>query len=148
MKSKPSSVQEYLAQLSPHDRVVVNAMRELIQANIAAGFVETLAWGFPTFQVPLDRATATYDGEPMVFAAVEAGKRTTVLYLTPLYNGSEAEADFQARWRSPSRRMVEFRAGHLRFRDLADLDKDLIAECVASMTMEEFIASYHRDPSG
>jgi hypothetical protein len=144
MAAKVSTVPEYLRAIASHDRVIVNAVRDLITANIAEGFIETVAWGFPTFQVPLDVATATFDGEPMVYAAIAAEKRRYALYLTPLYNDSPAELEFRTRWRSPSHRMVDLGAGCLRFRDLKDLDLALITEVVASMTVDEFVASYHR----
>jgi hypothetical protein len=144
MAAKVSTVNEYLRSLASNDRVIVNQVRDLIASNVADGFVETLAWGFPTFQVPLDRATATYDGEPMVFAAIAAEKRRYALYLTALYNDSPAELEFRTRWRSPSHRMVDLGAGCLRFRALKDLDLGLIAEVLGSMNVDEFIASYHR----
>ena len=70
MAIQPTTVAEYLRTIASHDRVIVNEMRALISSHIQDGFVESVAWGFPTFHVPLDRATATYDGEPMVFAAI------------------------------------------------------------------------------
>jgi hypothetical protein len=144
MASGPTTVNEYLKSLASNDRVIVNQVRDLIARTIDDDFIETLAWGFPTFQVPLDRATATYDGEPMVYAAIAAEKRRYALYLTPLYNDSPAEQDFRTRWRSPSHRMVDLGAGCLRFRAVKDLDLGLIAEVLGSMTVDEFIASYHR----
>lgn len=144
MKSKPATVEQYLKALAPNDRVMVAAIRDLIRDRIADGFVETMAWGFPTWQVPESVSTATFDGEPLVYAAIDAEKRSCALYLTPLYNDSEAEADFRARWSSPSRRMVDLGTSCVRFRALKDLDLDLIGEVVGSMSVDEFVASYHR----
>lgn len=145
MAPKTRTVEQYLKDLSSNDRVIVSALRDLIRKNMPAGLEETMAWGFPTFQVPLSRYADPVDGRPMVYAAIHAEKRNFVLYLTALYNDSPAEIDFRARWRSPSRRMVDFGAGYLSFRAIKDLDLDLIAETIAAMTMDEFIASYHRD---
>ena len=142
-KAKPTSVAQYLKECSPGDRVMLSAVRDVILANLDDGFVESMAWGFPSYQVPLEQH-AEPDGEPLVYAAIEAEKRGCKLYLTSLYNGSEAEADFHARWRSPSRRMVEFRASAVKFREVRDLDLPLIGEFVAAMTPAEFVASYHR----
>ena len=144
MATTPNTVNEYLKSLASNDRVIVNQIRDLITRTIDDGFIETLAWGFPTFQVPLDRATATYDGEPMVYAAIAAEKRRYALYLTPLYNDSPAELDFRTRWRSPSHRMVDLGTGCLRFRAVKDLDVPLIAEVLGSMTVDTFVESYHR----
>ena len=144
MKSRPATVEQYLKGLSPNDRKMVSTMRDLIRDRIADGFVETMSWGFPTWEVPLGRFAATFDGEPLVYAAVDAEKRSCALYLTALYNDSPAEADFRARWRSPSRRMVDLGTSCVRFRALTDLDLDLIGEVVGSMTVDEFIASYRR----
>jgi len=145
MPPKTRTVEQYLKSLSSNDRVIVQAVRDLIRTNLPEGIEETMAWGFPTFQVPLSRYADPVDGRPMVYAAIDAEKRNFVLYLTTLYNDSPAEIDFRARWRSPSRRMVDFGGGYLSFRALKDLDLDLITETITAMTMDEFIASYHRD---
>ena len=142
-KGKPATVAQYLKACSPDDRVMLSAVREVILANLDNGFVETMAWGFPTYQVPTDTFVAP-DGEPLVYAALDAEKRSCAVYLLNLYNDSPAEADFRERWRSPSRRMVDMGTGVVRFRAVKDLDLDLIGEVVASMTVDEFIASYHR----
>jgi hypothetical protein len=142
-KAKPATVAQYLKECSPDDRVMLNAVRDVILANLDEGFVETMAWGFPSYQVPLQQH-AEPDGAPLVYAAIEAEKRGCKVYLTSLYNNSPAEADFHQRWRSPSRRMVEFRAASVKFREIRDLDLPLIGEVVASMTPDEFVASYHR----
>ena len=142
-KPKPASVDQYLKECSPADRVMLSAVRKVLLDYMEPGFVESMAWGFPSYQVPVDLYVEP-DGEPLVYAAFEAEKRGCKLYLTALYNDSPAEADFHARWRSPSRRMVEFRTTAVKFRELRDLDLPLIGEVVASMTPEEFVASYHR----
>jgi len=145
MKAKPPTVAHFLKALSPSHRAMVSAVRDLILDRADGGFVETMQWGFPTYVVPLERFAGTYDGEPLVYAAINAEKRGCALYLMNLYNDSPAEADFRARWKSPSRRMVDLGTSCVRFRALPDLDLDLIGEVVASMTVDEFIESYHRD---
>jgi len=144
MAAKIRTVEQYLKDLASNDRLVVSTVRDLIRDNISDGFEETMAWGFPTFQVPLDRFADAVDGRPLVYAAIDAEKRRFGLYLTALYNDSPAELDVRARWRSPSRRMVDLGAGVMHFRALKDLDLDLIAEVVGAMTVDEFITSYHR----
>jgi hypothetical protein len=142
-KAKPTTVAQYLKACSPDDRVMLSAVREVILKNLDDGFIETMAWGFPTYQVPNEKFV-DLDGKPLVYAALDAEKRSCAVYLTALYNGSEAEADFWKRWRSPSRRMVDLGATVVRFRAVKDLDLPLIGEVVASMNVEQFIESYHR----
>lgn len=143
MVSKAPTVAQFLKECAPRDRKVLTTLRALMLDNLQPGFVETMAWGMPTYQVPVEQFVQA-DGEPLVYAALDAEKRGCAIYLTALYNDSPAEADFRRRWRSPSKRTVEFRTTSVHFRELRDVDLPLVAEFVRAMSPEEFVASYHR----
>src|SRR6478735_5141036 len=138
MVSKAPTVAAFLKECAPRDRKMLTELRALLLDHLQPGFVETMTWGMPTYQVPVEQYVEP-DGQPLVYAALDAEKRGCAVYLTALYNDSPAEAEFRSRWRSPSRRMVEFRTTSVHFRELRDLDLPLIAEFAGSMTPDEFV---------
>jgi hypothetical protein len=64
-----------------------------------------------------------------------------------LYSDSEQDRDFRARWAATGRKL-DMGKSCLRFQRLDDLDLDLVAEVVASMPIETFLATYERVRSG
>ena len=65
-----TTVDEYLAALDPARRPVVSAIRQLVVDNLPTGYQETMAWGMPSYVVPLERYPDTYNGQPLKGATV------------------------------------------------------------------------------
>jgi hypothetical protein len=93
--------------------------------------------------VPLERYPDTYNGQPLGYVALAAQKRHYALYLMGLYSDTEQDRDFRARWQATGR-SLDMGKSCLRFKRLDDLDLDLVAEVVASMPVDEFLATYER----
>jgi hypothetical protein len=143
MRSGAKTVQQYLRDASPNNRVMLTAVRDVILANLPDGFAESVARGRPTYEVPLERFPNVYD-EPIAYAAFEEEKRNCALHLMSLESGSALEDDFRKRWNPPSRRRLDLAQSCIRFRALKDLDLDLIGEVIRAMTVDEFIEHYDR----
>lgn len=137
-------MQQYLKNASPNNRVMLTAVREVILANLPDGYVESMSWGMPTYEVPLERFTDMYDPRPVAYVALEEEKRNCALHLRSLDGDSAPVQDFRARWRPPSRRRLDMAQSCIRFRALKDLDLDLIAEVVRATSVDEFIEGYGR----
>jgi hypothetical protein len=144
MRSEARTVQEYLKNASPNDRVVLTTVREHVLANLPDGYVESMRWGMPTYEVPLERFPNTYNGEPLAFVSFAEQKRNCSLYLMSLYSDSPLEQDFRKRWNPPSGRRLDMGKSCVRFRALKDLDLDLIGEVIRATTVDEFIETYDR----
>jgi len=137
-------VAQYLKEASPNNRVMLTAVRDVIRANLPDGYVESMTWGMPTYEVPLATFPRTYNGQPLAYVALAEQKRNCSLYLMSLYSDSQADADFRARWRAPSRRPLDMGKSCVRFRALKDLDLDLIGEVIAAMPVDRFVQTYDR----
>jgi hypothetical protein len=72
VRSRASSVEEYLAQLSEERREVVSIVRDTIRGRLAPGFVETMNWGMICYEVPLARYPDTYNKQPLMYMALAA----------------------------------------------------------------------------
>ena len=55
MKSSAATVNEYLDQLTPERREAVSTVREVVLANLPAGYQEMMDFGMIAYVVPLER---------------------------------------------------------------------------------------------
>ena len=139
------TVDEHLDQLQPDRREVLGPVVELVRGALQPGFEEAVSHGMPTWSVPLSRLPRTYNGEPLMYAAVAAQKRHSSLYLMGLYADPESDRsqEFRRRWTASGRRL-DMGKSCLRFRTPADLDVDLLRETLGALSVDEFVALYER----
>ena len=139
--STVETVAEYLADLDPDRRAVVGAVRAVILANLPAGFVEEIAWGMSSYDVPLERYPATYNGKPLMYAALASQKRHCSLYLSNVFADPARMERFAERYRTTGKRL-DMGKSCVRFRTLDDLPHDLVAEVIAGTSVDEYLAAY------
>ena len=138
MRSEATTVEEYLAELSPERREIVETVRTTILENLPAGYQEAMNWGMITYQVPLSIYPETYNGKPLMYVALASQKNYLSLYLTGVYIDTEARQAFEAAYRATGKRM-DIGKSCVRFRKLDDLPLELIGQSVAAMEMDEFV---------
>ena len=139
--SKAATVAEYLAELPADRREALAEVRETILANLPAGFVEAMAWGMICYELPLATYPDTYNGKPLLVAALASQKRHMAVYLQAIYADPRRRSDFEADYRSTGKRL-DVGASCVRFRTLDDLPLDLIGRTIAAVDASEFIADY------
>jgi hypothetical protein len=144
------TVEQYLAGL-PADRAErAGTLREVAQAvdaALAEGFVCDIQFGMIVWSVPLSTYPNTYNGKPLMYAALAAQKNHNALYLNCLPEHSAADAAFRASWAATGRRL-DMGKSCLRFRTLDDLDLGLVAGAVGGTTVAEFVADYEASRAG
>lgn len=138
MRSSAPTVKKYLAGLPEERRKAIEAARQVILKNLPNGYEETMNWGMITYQVPLKTYPDTYNGKPLMYAALAAQKNHMALYLTAIYMDEEASREFEAAYRATGKR-YDVGKSCVRFRKLEDLALDLIGESVASLQVNEFV---------
>ena len=89
VQSDAATVNEYLASLPPERRRAIEAVREVILANLPDGYEEAMNWGMITYQVPLETFPDTYNGKPLMYAALANQKNHMAVYLTAVYAQEE-----------------------------------------------------------
>jgi hypothetical protein len=130
---------DYLRELAPDRAAQLAEVRRVVNDALPTGFVETMDFGMIAWVVPLATVPRTYNGKPLMYAALAAQKNHNALYLMGLYSGAAVtEADLRTRWQGG--RKPDLGKSCLRFRDPADLDLALVAEVVGSCTFGGFIA--------
>ena len=143
MQSDATTVEEYLSNLPDDRRVAIEAVRETILANLPAGYEEIMNWGMITYQVPLATCPDTYNGKPLMYAALASQKNHMAVYLTGIYMSDDSREEFEAAYKATGKRF-DVGKSCVRFKKLEDLPLELIGDCIASADVETFVARAQR----
>ena len=138
MKSTATTISDYLADMPPERRTVIEKVRKTILAYLPEGYEETLNWGMITYQVPLEVYPDTYNKKPLMYAALANQKNHMAVYLTGIYMDEDLYQDFEKKYRETGKR-YDIGKSCVRFRKLEDLPLALIGESIAAIDMDEFI---------
>lgn len=137
--SKAASVDEYLAEL-PDDRTdAISAIRQVILSNLPSGYQETMNWGMICYEVPLSIEPDTYNGKPLMYAALASQKNHMAVYLTAVYADETAQADFVAGWKASGKR-VDMGKSCVRFKKLDDAPLDELGHAIARFEIDDFVS--------
>jgi uncharacterized protein YdhG (YjbR/CyaY superfamily) len=147
MRSSASTVAGYLSELPEDRREKIEAVREVILKNLPEGYEEAMNWGMITYQVPLETYPDTYNGKPLMYAALASQKKHMAVYLSGIYTDDEARQAFEAKYKATGKR-YDVGKSCVRFRKLEDLPLSLIGESIAALSVEAFIEVYEGARSG
>ena len=143
VSSQASTVLEYLEALTPEQRNVISALRDLILAHLPAGYQESMNWGMICYEIPLERYPDTYNDRPLAYVALAAQKNNYSLHLMGCYGSRELEARLRAAFKDAGLRL-DMGKSCVRFKGLADLPLEAIGEIVAAVPVDEYIRRYER----
>ncbi len=138
VRSSATTVDEFLDELDPEHRDVVEEVRATILDNLPEGYVEAVRWGMLTYEVPLDRSGPTYNGQPLMYAALTRQARHYSLYLTGPYSDEAGGEAFRAAYRETGKKL-DMGKSCVRFRQLDDLPLDVVGDEIARLDVEEFL---------
>lgn len=143
MRSDAATVEEYLASLPEGREEAISAVRSVILDRLPDGYEEEMRWGMISYEVPLAIQPDTYNGKPLMYAALASQKRHMAVYLSGVYSDPEARDDFEQAYRATGKRM-DMGKSCVRFRRLDDLPLDVIGEAIARYPVNDFVDLYHR----
>ena len=138
MRSEARTVREYLAALPADRRKAIAAVRKVIRENLPDGYEEVMNWGMITYQVPLATYPDTYNGQPLMYAALASQKNHMAVYLTGIYTSDGSRAAFEAAYRTTGKRF-DVGKSCVRFSTLDDLPLPLIGETIGSLPVSELV---------
>jgi hypothetical protein len=114
----------------------VAAVRRVVLDHLPEGYEERMNWGMISYEVPLARYPDTYNGQPLMYAALAAQKRGYTLYLMNEYaDGSPALREGFER----AGKKLDMGKSCVRFRRLEDLPLDVIGAAIARTPVDAFI---------
>jgi hypothetical protein len=138
MRAEANTVEGYLKGLPEERRKAISAVRKVILKNLPKGFEEVMNYGMISYQVPLSVCPNTYNGQPLMYAALASQKNHMAVYLMGIYTGGGLRAKFEAAYKETGKR---FDAGKscVRFKKLDDLPLDLIGKVIGSISFKDYI---------
>ncbi len=137
----PSSPEEYIAAL-PQDRAEqIGLLRDIILQRLPEGYVEQMDFGVISYVIPLETYPETYNGHPLMYAALASQKRHMALYLMNVY-GDEATLHWFTEGFRDAGKKLDMGKACVRFKKLDDLPLDLIGDVIARTPVSEYIAGY------
>ena len=153
MQSAASSVHEYLDALPDERRAIVEAVREVILANLDSGYSEAMQYGMIGYAVPHSVFPAGYHcdpKQPLPFAALASQKNYVSLYLMGLYFGctGDHETDeatwFRDAWAKAGKKKLDMGKSCVRFKKLDEVPLEVIGEAVRRMPAQLYIERYQQ----
>lgn len=135
------TVAQYLASLPADKRKVIAKVRSVVRANLPKGYAETFNWGMISYEIPLSRYPDTYNGQPLVAAAIASTKAGYSLHLTCTYMDPKLDAWFKAGFAKAGKKL-DMGKSCVRFRTLDDLPLELVGQAIAKMSVDEYLARY------
>ena len=143
MPSDAATVEHYLGELSEDRREALRTVRKVILDNLPDGYEEVMNWGMITYQVPLATHPTTYNGKPLMYAALASQKHHMAVYLTSVYAAEDSRERFEAEYRTTGKRL-DMGKSCVRFKRLDDLPLDLLGRTIASTEVDEFVETVSR----
>lgn len=140
-KNDATTVEEYLAQLSPDKREGVEQLRALVLRYLPEGYVEAVNWGMISYEIPLSDYPDTYNGKPLNYAALASQKNHFSLYLNNVYMNPDLQTKLKNAFAEAG---VKFDMGKscLRLKNLTSVPLDKVGEVIASSPPADFIELY------
>ncbi len=109
--------------------------------NLPEGYEEVMDFGMIAYVVPLSVVPKTYNGHPLMYAAIASEKNYVSVHLMNIYANQETQRWFVDSYKATGKRM-NMGKSCVRFRKLDDLPLELIGEAVGKMSMDEWVAIY------
>jgi hypothetical protein len=134
-----TTVAAFLAQLPAERRREVAAVRDFVKRHLPPGYQEVVSKNMLVYQVPLARYSDTYNGEPLWYVALSSGKSYLSLHVMPVYGNVKLAARLKDGFRAAGKKLDMGKAC-IRFRAADDLAWDAIADVIASVTVDRWIA--------
>nr|WP_295374341.1 DUF1801 domain-containing protein [uncultured Sphingosinicella sp.] len=141
VSSKAATPEAYLDELPPDRRELASRLRDIVNGNLPEGYVERMNWGMISWELPLQRYPDTYNGQPLVYAALAAQKSHTALYLNCVYASEERTQRLKKSW-SDAGKKLDMGKSCLRFKRADQVAEEVLADTIRSIPVETFIAEY------
>lgn len=141
-RSSAATPDAYIAELDPARADDIRRVRDLVNRSLQPGFVERMAWGMISWEVPLELSGPTYNGQPLVYAALAAQKSHNALYLNCADASNDRGERLRAAFQAAGKRF-DMGKSCLRFRQADDLVEDAIRSELASTSPQEFADRQH-----
>ena len=125
---------------------MIDQVRRLVLANVPDGVVESMNFGMIAYEIPLERYPNTYNGQPLMYAALAAQKHYYALYLHSAYANDQVEAELRETYAAAGV-TLDMGKSCLRFKRMDQFLSEPVAKALAACTVEDYIDLYEASRS-
>ena len=145
MKVKANSISEYLENIPDERKAVMKKLISTIGASLPKGFKEQLEYGMPSWVVPHELYPDGYHCSPelpLPFMSIASQKNFIALYHMGIYANPELLSWFVSEYPKHCSRKLDMGKSCIRFKKIAEIPFELIAELCLKMTTKDWIELY------
>ncbi|PKL27835.1 MAG: hypothetical protein CVV46_09455 [Spirochaetae bacterium HGW-Spirochaetae-2] len=143
MRTNATTIAEYLQQIPQRWKPLIMEARNRLLTSIPSGYDESLRWGMISYEVPLQMSGPTYNGQPLMFAALAAQKNYCSLYLSAIYGDPARRQQLEKAFDEIGKR-PNLGKSCVRFTSLQDIPLEMIGDMLSQIPVDEFLAIYRR----
>ena len=137
-KSNSSGVSAFLATLPDDRRHEIERVRRLVRKHLPAGYEEVVSRNMLVYQVPLERYPNTYNGDPLMYAALASQKNYLALYLMSAYADAAQQKQLNDAFTAAGKKL-NMGKSCIRFTRADDLAAEAIASAIASTPPDRWV---------
>lgn len=144
MPKQLATVEAYLASLPDDRREALEAIREVINANIGPEFEEGIQYGMIGWYLPHAEYPLGYHcdpDQPLPFASLASQKKHIGIYLFCVYCDADGKERFVEEWRASGQRL-DMGAGCVRVKDLESVPLKVVAKAIKRAKAAKFVEAY------
>ena len=144
MKSKATTVKEYLASLPEDRRKGIEVVRKVILKNLDKHYEESMLWGMIGYAVPHRVWPTGYHcdpSKPLMMAALSSQKNNLSVYLMSVYSDKAEHAWFQKSWAKTGKKL-NMGGSCIRFTKVDDAALDVIGEAIRRTPAKAYVENY------
>jgi hypothetical protein len=133
-----TDVKSYLEGLPADRRAMIEKVRAMVSKNVPRGIEEMFDYGMITWVVPLSIQPDTYNGKPLMFAALASRKNNCTVYLTGVAGDKKVEGRLRDGFKRAGKRLSMGKSC-IHFKTLDDLPLPVIAEAISATSTQRFL---------
>ena len=144
MKSKATTVKEYLASLPEDRRKGIEVVRKVILKNLDKHYEESMLWGMIGYAVPHRVWPTGYHcdpSKPLMMAALSSQKNNLTVYLMSVYSDKAERAWLQKAWAKTGKKL-NMGGCCIRFTKVDDAALDVIGEAIRRTPAKAYVEHY------
>ena len=144
MKSKATTVKDYLASLPDDRRKGIEVLRKVIRNNLDKNYEESMLWGMIGYAVPHRVWPLGYHcdpSKPLMMAALASQKSNMTVYLMSVYGDKAERAWFQKAWVKTGKKL-NMGGCCVRFTKVEDAALDVIGEAIRRTPAMSYVENY------
>ena len=145
MQSKALTPEEYLFNLPEDRKEVIHKLRSIIKENLPQGFEEVMSYGMLGYVVPHSIYPKGYHCDtklPLPFINLASQKNFIALYHMGIYADTSLLEWFVTSYQKQYSSKLDMGKSCIRFKKMNDIPFELIAELVAKVSVNDWIATY------